>query len=531
MRPNIVIFNPDQMRADALSHLGGMAGVTPFLDAFAGQEAVSFRNAFCQNPVCVPSRCSFLTGLYPHVNGHRTMAHMLHAHETTVLRELKQAGYRVWMNARNDFLPGQVAGSLEQHADEVFYGGDVPPAPGPVDPNPRGGSGGKHFYSFYFGEKKTDERGVNYGTDDEAVDASIDFVRGRDKTQPFCVFLGLENPHPPYAVEEPYFSAADRTALPCRAWLTPDQLQRKPKIIREILQRQSLGQLSEDDWADIRGCYLGMCLKVDALFQRLCNALKEQGVYDDTAIFFFSDHGDFTGDYGLTEKTQNTFEDCLVKVPLLVKPPKGVALDAGVSDSLAELVDVYPTVMELCGVAPGHSHFGKSLLPVLADRKMPHRAYAFAEGGRLRDEAHCMDVSEAGASPQGMYYPRLSAQADPVAHTKATMIRSAGYKYVKRLCEQDEFYDLENDPYELDNQIAEPRHAQAVSELKMAMLDWYQATCDTVPFEQDSRFSFEMIWNRVKGICPPGLETEVQQKIRDGANMYMLAEWIKRQAR
>lgn len=67
MRPNVIIFNPDQMRCDALHHMGNQASVTPNLDAIVREDAVSFRNAFCQNTVCVPSRCSFLTGWYPHV--------------------------------------------------------------------------------------------------------------------------------------------------------------------------------------------------------------------------------------------------------------------------------------------------------------------------------------------------------------------------------------------------------------------------------------------------------------------------------
>ena len=91
-RPNIIIFNPDQMRADALAHLGNSAARTPFLDDLARGEAVSFRHAYCQNPVCVPSRCSFTTGLYPHVSGHRTMAHLLREHETSIFEELKNAG-------------------------------------------------------------------------------------------------------------------------------------------------------------------------------------------------------------------------------------------------------------------------------------------------------------------------------------------------------------------------------------------------------------------------------------------------------
>ena len=118
-RPHIIIFNPDQMRADSLAHLGNPAAITPNLDAFARTQAVSFENAYCQNPVCVPSRCSFTTGLYPHVRGHRTMSYLLREEETSIFEELKQAGYHVWMNARKDLVAGQMPGLVERQASEV----------------------------------------------------------------------------------------------------------------------------------------------------------------------------------------------------------------------------------------------------------------------------------------------------------------------------------------------------------------------------------------------------------------------------
>ena len=120
-KPHIIIFNPDQMRADSLGHLGNAAAQTPFLDSFSRTEAVSFGNAFCQNPVCVLSRCSFFTGLYPHVHGHRTMAHLLHPGESSLFSQLKQAGYYVWMNGRNDLLAGQYPELAAEHADEIFW--------------------------------------------------------------------------------------------------------------------------------------------------------------------------------------------------------------------------------------------------------------------------------------------------------------------------------------------------------------------------------------------------------------------------
>ena len=106
-RPNILIINPDQMRADALHHLGNEASFTPNLDEL-GFDGVSFKNAFCQNPVCVPSRCSFMTGLYPHTKGHRTMSYLLHEDEGNLFSDMKEAGYYTVSSTRGDLMAGQL---------------------------------------------------------------------------------------------------------------------------------------------------------------------------------------------------------------------------------------------------------------------------------------------------------------------------------------------------------------------------------------------------------------------------------------
>ena len=121
---------------------------------------------------------------------------------------------------------------------------------------------------------------------------------------------------------------------------------------------------------------------------------KRAGIYDDTLIFFFSDHGDFTGDYGLVEKTQNTFQDCLTRVPLLVKPPAGTPVSPRVSDALVELIDFPATVYALTGIEAGYDHFGRSLLPLLAGESDSHRDAVFCEGGRRRGERQCMETGE-----------------------------------------------------------------------------------------------------------------------------------------
>ena len=124
-RPNIILFISDSYRGDVLGHMGNPGAVTPHADAFVADGAVSFRNAFCQNTVCVPSRCSFMSGWYPHVMGHRTMGHMLH-HERgqpNFLKQLKDNGYFVWYGGGQDFLPGQDGEA--NHCNEYFVPEDA----------------------------------------------------------------------------------------------------------------------------------------------------------------------------------------------------------------------------------------------------------------------------------------------------------------------------------------------------------------------------------------------------------------------
>lgn len=527
MRPNIIIFNPDEMRADAMGHLGNPAAHTPFLDAMAKTEAVSFRNAFCQNPVCVPSRCSFTTGLYPHVRGHRTMAHLLRNGEETIFSELKNNGYYVWMNARNDLAAAQEPGALQRHASEIFYGGNVPKAKGPVGGEIKRDS--PDFRAMYGGKLGLDENGRNYSNDDEDLDAAIEAIRNKPKDQPLCLFLGMCYPHPPYQVEEPYYSMIGREKIKER--VCADACTNKARIEDVIRKNQRLQDYTEEQWTQLRATYLGMVAKIDDQFRRLCDALKEAGEYDNSAIFFFSDHGDFTGDYGIAEKAQNTFEDCLTNVPFLIKPPAGYQTDPGISDSLVELVDFYATAMDMAETVPCHTQYGRPLSGVLKNRSHSVREFVTCEGGRNQDEVHCDEFhanGPTGTNPASPYYPRHLSQTDADAHAKGFMIRTDRYKLVLRVNEEDEFYDLVKDPKEMHNVIADPAYASVIRELEKKFRVWLMRTADIVPYQYDRRFSEEMIWARVKLLVPPEYEREIRDRIRAGENMFLLIQECQR---
>ena len=533
-RPNIVIFNPDEMRWDTLGHMGfNRAAVTPNLDKFAREEAVSFSNAYCQNPVCVPSRCSFLTGLYPHVRGHRTMQHMLHEDESSLFSELKNAGYYVWLNDRNDLVAGQIPGLYESHADEIYSGKSDPKVTSPdhnrlINPDIRGEKGSKFYYSHYVGKLTVDGNGRNYTSDDSDVDRCIDILGEDHEGKPVVAFLGLFYPHCPYGVEEPYFSLIDRAKLPPRA----STGENKPLMQQELRRRIGSDKLDEKDWDELRAVYLGMCAKIDVQFKRLCDGLKEKGVYDDTLIVVLSDHGDFAGDYSLPEKAQNTFEDCLVRVPLLIKPPKGEKVDPGITDSMAELVDFYATVMDYAGVESDHDNFGVSLRPVVEDRKVETKEYVFSEGGRMpwewqADEYHGV-CGKGGTIPEtSEYWPKQTAQTDGEAHIKGTMVRDHRYKYIKRANGKDEFYDLEKDRREEKNEIGNPLYKGEIVRMKEVMLDWYQKTCDIVPRKVDNRIRLSLVEKLTEGLDEE-TRTDILRRYKEGLGGMMLMALIRR---
>ena len=392
--PHILIFNPDQWRGDVMGHLGNPAAVTPNLDHIVETDAVSFSNAFCQNPVCTPSRCSFMSGWYPHVRGHRTMFHMMQPDEPVLLRDLKNMGYYLWWGGKNDLVPGQ--NGYADYCDVKYQPPEDPKRPLRQDLHSwdgwRGSPDGDNFYSFFYGKiEKAEGEPYQYDGDWAVVEGAIDLIQHAPGDQPLCLYLPLEFPHPPFAVEDPWFSQIDREKIPARI-PPPEDWDNFPSLLKGIFQRQGLQTWDGGRWRELIATYYGMCARVDAQFGMVIDALKNAEMYEDTAIFFFSDHGEFAGNYGLVEKTQNTFQDCLTRVPFIIKPPQGSAIQPGVREALVELVDMRATVEALTGLEPGHTHFGRSLLPLIMGETHEHRDAVFCEGGRIHGERHAMEL-------------------------------------------------------------------------------------------------------------------------------------------
>lgn len=417
------------------------------------------------------------------------MSHMLHPHEPVLLKTLKDNGYFVWWGGKNDLIPAQ--SGFDDYCSLKFWPEPHEASKPSLQPQSgwRGDKDGDNYYSFYMGKLSGDSLSGQYTDYDWGlVRGAVDFIDAYKNETPFCIFLPLSYPHPPYAAEDPWFSLIDRSRIPVRAAL-PKRKDLEPSIYDAIRDVQKMHNWSEARWIELQATYYASCARVDHQFGMIMEALRRRGVYDDTAVFCFADHGDFTGDYDVVQKADNVFPDCLVRVPFVIKPPADLPVRPRVSDALVELIDFPATVEAMTGIAPNHMHFGKSLLPVLSGQTDEHRDAVFCEGGRRYGEEPCKGL-ELIPEPveENIYWSILkSLRTESPAMGKAIMLRTHDFKYVFRLYETDELYDLRSDPHEIDNRIDDLELQHVLTQLKQRMMTFLLETNDVVPLKTDSR--------------------------------------------
>ena len=466
--PNIVLFMPETLRADAVLGDPAARAVTPNIDRLA-TEGVAFTSCYAQSAYCSPSRCSMFTGRYPHTCGHRSLMSLLHAHDHNLFSDLKEAGYRNVAYGKNDLLAQD---AIDRCFDEV--GTRVDPEDQTHGPHPW--PEGHTFHgTFYHGCRPT--RDV-HDTDWAFVQSALEFL-DEDHDRPFCLFLPLAFVHPPYEVEEPFFSMHHRADVPA-------PLPRKAGHTRVHMRIRHDGfncdHLDDADLREIKACYFGMVSRVDHQLGLVVDKLKARGLYDNTVVVLLSDHGDYTGDYGLVEKFLAGFEDCLLRVPLVMRIPGWPAPPP--RDPLCEMTDLYPTLLDLAGLEPKHDHFGRSLLPLCRDDTAAGREAVFAEGGFGAHETQFLPP----VGRDNPYWDMVrNLQDHPTLGRKALMVLTATHKYVYCPGDCDELYDRVRDPAELVNLADDPAHQSLRHELRERLLRWLLDTGDVLPRETDPR--------------------------------------------
>jgi uncharacterized sulfatase len=288
------------------------------------------------------------------------------------------------------------------------------------------------------------------GDDDRLIDGqiaktAIDWLERRDRSKPFFLAVGFHRPHLPFVAPTKYFDLypMDKITLPKEPADDEDDI---PLPARNgAVGQYDMTATPEQRRAVIRA-YLATVSYMDAQAGRLLDVLKQMGVADNTIIVFTGDHGWHLGEHGLWHK-RSLFEES-VRVPLIVHSP-GAKANGRASGSLAELVDVYPTLCDLAGVPAPAVLEGKSLRPVLADPAAVLREGAFTQARRGANAANW------GRSVRTLKW---------------------------RCTEWDEgrngveLYDHVNDPHEYTNLASDPRHAGELKELRATLAARVPAT-------------------------------------------------------
>lgn len=470
-RRNLILFMPDELRADALACYGNPLTRTPNFDRLA-QEGTRFANCHVQYPVCGASRCSLLTGWPASVRGHRSLFYFLRQHEPNMFRYLRQAGYDVFWYGKNDALAAQ---SFYDSVTLWNYPEPAPPAGRrEMAQFTRPVTGPDTFISQETGDRRET---YEYGL----IQAAIRILERKEKDRPFCIFLPLMSPHPPYGSPQGFndmYSPADIHGL------RPADLPRKPTYISAIRRAYGLDGVPEDTFRRIRASYYGMVSFSDWLMGEVLEAVERTNHARDTAVFLLSDHGDYAGDYGLVEKWPGGLEDVLTHVPLIARVPGGKPGNS--STNIVELFDVMATCLALARTEARHTHFARSLLPqVHGEAGDPQRA-AFCEGGYNQYEPQCFEDNERHAGT--LYYPKEHLEvSDPQTVSRAAMVRTHDYKLVSRPQGQSELYIYRDDPQELRNRYGDPECSEIQRALQEQLLHWYVNTTGVAPFDKDQR--------------------------------------------
>lgn len=476
--PNLIVIVADELRGDSVGCCGNRDVPTPRMDAFA-RGGVVFERHFAVHGKCAPSRIALSTGRYPHTDGFRSIHQLLPPDQPDLLRLLKAAGYEtavfghnhVWENFWGDNRKS--SGAVDYHSYTVEQGfrnmldraWPVPPAPPDALPPPPE-LDRRHFH---YGGRITEPR--QGFCDDNRAEQAIHYLRRvRDRNRPFFLQLNFGAPHPPYRVEEPWFSVCRRDAV--ARW--PHELPRKAPLPMQAMRRiRTAAATSDAAFREIQCVYYGMIAKLDVLFGRVLDAIAAEGLADDSVIVFTSDHGDFAGQYGLVEKWDTAMCDGILRVPLAIRAP-GLPSGARVT-GLTEHVDLAPTLAELLGLRPDWGIHGESLLPIVRGERT--KSAVFADGGHEPEMWSRRPSDDACDGKQKTY------RDCPEAMARTKMARTERYKLVVRTAGGNELYDLAADPWEMDNRWGDPALRDVTLDLQSRLIEWCLRTDPDRPRE------------------------------------------------
>ncbi len=447
---NILVICSDHHHPLMSGYRGHPFVKTPNLDALAARGAC-FTRAYCNSPLCTPSRMSFITGKYVHQIDSWAIGVPLDPAEMTWARRLDQAGIESTMLGKMDFCGDYQDGGFTHHEILRRRGAwEEYPKKSPWEARLKdytradigrhlrnaGTRTGEIISDGDLPDEGNDEVG-NYDHDRIITNRTLEFLRekgGESSDRPWALYVGLLLPHWAYRVPEEYFSLYDRPDLPLppNARFPNEDLHPAMRHLQSAFDR---GEATDEMLRKVTAVLCGMVTCMDAMVGEILRELSAQGLAETTTVIYTTDHGDSIGEHGLINK-QCSYEGS-VGVPLIVAGPDlppGRRIDHPVT-----LVDMYPTIMDLADLTAEPDRPGRSWIPLILGDSPDRPDYAFSEfhGNFLR-------------------------------HTWYMLVRGK-YKYTYYVNERASLFDVERDPREDHDLALDPQYAPVLEEFERVL--------------------------------------------------------------
>jgi len=409
--PNVLFLMTDEHSPRVLGCYGDPLVQTPTLDGLA-RTGVRFTAAYCQNPICVPSRVSLVSGRMPsNLGTFGNTVNQTYRGITTLADAFVQAGYQAaWLGKTHwgepRFPAFESKSGRRRSADDnrEDLPGRLPQesrvATWPVERNP----------------------------EHTTANLAIEFLE-RHRAQRFFLGVSFAKPHFPFVIQQRFYDLYRGRVTPPRA--TPQMIEELPTISKEERAKYNHAGATAEDVLRTKAVYYGMVTYVDEEFGRIVRRLEELGLREKTLIVYLADHGEMLGERGTWYK--NSFYEPSAAVPFLWSYPRALPQGKVVTTPAMNL-DVFPTLVDLCRLERPAGLEGSSLLPVMLGK----------DDGRQR-----IALSENYRGPHA-----------------GRMIRTERWKYFFYTNGEEYLYDLQADPEELANLVRRPEHRTLAAELK-----------------------------------------------------------------
>lgn len=462
-KPNVLWLMSDQHNANCTGYAGNPNVETPALDALA-QDGVEFTQAFCNNPICAPSRLSFITGQYCNQHGllGNRNSQRPEPNPETLACLFRRYGYqtglvgkshmiRRWDSDGFEFIRYTDLGDATNNDPRTCHYFDYLVENGLADQYEEGAA--KPGQITLDGSQPASlpyEHSIEHFTGEQ----SLKFLRERDRSRPFFLKMSFQRPHDPITPAPEDFERVnpDDVVLPDNiSDLFEHQFKGKPQFMQDYVADPGDYPMAVPDKKKLQralASYYTLIMKIDQEIGRVIEHLKASGEYENTIICYVSDHGDFAGEHGLFLKNLGIYES-IHRIPFLLKWPGGPR--EAKCKELMESVDWYATLCDLCKIPQPEQVDGRSLVPVVSG-ETPGKEHVICE------------------------------------FHSSTAIRTPQYRLVYYADQHEgELYDRDLDPGELHNLWSSPEHTAIRMELLQKVLEYHMAYQRKSDIKQDQQ--------------------------------------------